>query len=192
MLKKELVSTILLFGVSTSLCAEEANDSKYYAGIKGAYSDFSSIDWKVIGSGSWEVEDTAGYGLYSGYKLTDRWAVEIEYLNFETETKDNEFHACSSTTFTCVLSKADYESDTYSVYAAYRTSGDVYFKGRLGYSYQESEFSKSFYNLPTAYESSVSGSVGIGINMQNISIETEYTYSTEFLSHLSVGVALNF
>ena len=172
------------------MSAESAqDDSKFYAGLKGAYSYFSSIDWKMIGSGSWEVEDTAGYGFYIGYKLSDSWAVEFEYLNFETETKDPVFNACNNT---CYVSKADYESDSYSIYGAYRTAGKVYFKGRLGYSYQESEFSKSSYGLPTSYESGAAGSIGVGVKFSSISVETGYTYSTEYLSHLSVGAILSF
>ncbi len=193
MFNKGLISAITILSVSLNvMAAETADESKFYAGLKGAYSDFSSIDWKMTGSGSWKVEDTAGYGLYAGYKLSNSWAVELEYLNFETETKEPEFNACNSNTFTCYVSKADYESDSYSIYGAYRTLGKLYFKSRLGYTYQESEFSKSSYGLPTAYESSISGSIGAGFIINNISIEAEYTYSTEYLSHLSAGVLFNF
>lgn len=193
MFNKELISAIAMLSVSVNVTATETvNGSRFYAGLKGAYSDFSSIDWKMTGSGSWKVEDTAGYGLYAGYKLSDSWAIELEYLNFETETKEPQFNACNSNTFTCYVSKADYESDSYSIYGAYRTLGKLYFKGRLGYSYQESEFSKSSYGLPTAYESDISGSIGAGFKIKKIFVEAEYTYSTEYLSHLSAGVLFNF
>ena len=192
-LKREAIFAVSILTASLNTWSGPAEgNSKLYAGLKGAYSDFSSIDWKMDVSGSWEVEDTAGYGLYAGYKLFASWAIEFEYLNFETETKDVVFNVYNPATNMGDVSKADYQSNSYSIYGVYRTPGKVYFKGRLGYSYQESEFSKSSYNLPTTYESGMSGSLGVGTKFKKLAIEVEYTYSTEYLSHLSVGALISF
>ncbi|NRB40441.1 MAG: porin family protein [Pseudomonadales bacterium] len=173
-----------------------AEDSKFYAGLKGGYSSFSGIAWEQIGSGTWEVDDSAGFGLLAGYNLLDELAIEIDIMHFSSKTKDNPAALCDLVNgqSVCTSPRLDYSSNTYSIYAAYKTQGDIFFKGRLGYAYQQHEFStsKGSYGLPEPSESSLSGSIGVGANYKKMTFEGSYTYVTDEVGYSSLGILYNF
>jgi hypothetical protein len=197
MYKTGLFTAALLTALSTDAFSSEIDSSiGVYLGLKGGYSIFSKVDWSqdCCGKDSWEVSDTTGYGLYAGYKINSNLAVEIEYMNFDSKTTEDQLNAYDPATDTWYTAKSDYESDSYSVYGTYRTTGKIFFKGRLGFTYQEQAFSSNLgnYNLPTVYESGLSGSIGIGTNVQKFTIEADYTYASESLSFYSAGILFNF
>lgn len=168
------------------------SDQYFYAGLKGAHSDFSGIEVNLSGRSFWQVDDSLGYGVYSGYSFTELWAIELEYLRFETETNEYPIKYCDRATLLCIPAEADYEASSYSVYGVYRTTGKIFFKWRLGYSYQESQTEVFGHDLDTRYANELSASIGGGIRFDGFNVEAEYTYSADSLRHLSIGISLCF
>ena len=129
-----------------------------------------------------EFEDADSVGLVAGYKIYDNAsgsvAIEGEYTN------------SSSADINGIPGKWDI--DTLAVYLAYRSSGDLYFKGKIGY--LDEDISASAFG--TSISGSDSGlSVGVGGGWKigtKSALELEYTMIEEDVNFLSLGVNFSF
>ncbi len=131
-----------------------------------------------------EFEDADSAGLVVGYKISDSasgsLAVEGEYTN-------------SSTADITVLGvTGKWDIDTLAVYLAYRSGGDLYLKGKVGY--LDEDINANIVGV--SISGSDSGlSVGIGGGWKigkKSALELEYTIIEEDANFLSLGVNFSF
>lgn len=181
-----LLITTLLF--TTLLQAKDT-----YVGAKIGYSQYSNLKDSFYNSDfNWALDDGAIYGLMISLPVTKNLSFDVEYITSETQTKDIEINDCSSGF--CIPSKADIDSDIYNSYITYKTSGKIYFLGRLGITYQEHEMSGPHFNskFKTVYETGPAASIGAGYNMGKINIELEYNRTSESFGYIGSNLIYRF
>lgn len=165
-LQKVLVA--LSVGSLMSVSAQAAINyaGQPYAGVKiGQYSPD-------------EVEDDAfSYGVYGGYKFTNQFGIEAEYLT----TSDAD-------AFEDEVEKNEYSADVYGLYATYDyafPNTALYAKGRLGVAKNEIDVdyndkiisSDSDSDSRSFSDTGVAGGLGLGYNITPMaSIEAMYNF----------------
>lgn len=163
----------LCAGLTFSATAQAA-DSPLYLGLKAGkvMIDISAYD------------DANSTGLVLGYKISDNadgsLAVEGEYTK-------------SSTADITVLGiKGEWDVDTLAVYLAYRSGGDLYFKGKVGYLNEDINVNIVGATI-SGSDSGMSYGVGGGWKLgKKAALELEYTVIEEDANFVSLGVNFNF
>ncbi|MDP5208622.1 porin family protein [Microbulbifer sp. 2205BS26-8] len=113
-------------------------------------------------------------GIRAGYTWNSGWGIEAELTGSMTDGD--------------ILDR-DFSISTQAVYATYRTQGDIYFKGRLGYLNEEVDVEY----FGDASDSGASVGVGVGFTLaENISFETEYTLIEEEVDYWSGSLVVRF
>jgi Outer membrane protein beta-barrel domain len=131
-----------------------------------------------------EYEDVSTAGLVVGYKLFDNQAgsvaVEGEYTN-------------SSTGDITVLGvTGQWDIDTWALYAAYRTPGNLYAKAKAGVLHEKINVNIVGAGI-SGSDSGLSLGVGGGLRLgRNAALELEYTIVEQDVNFASLGVNLNF
>ena len=163
-LQKVLVA--LSVGSLMSVSAQAAINyaGQPYAGVKiGQYSPD-------------EVEDDAfSYGVYGGYKFTNQFGIEAEYLTTsDADAFEDEFE------------KNEYSADVYGLYATYDyafPNTALYAKGRLGVAKNEIDVDyndkiiSSDSDSRSFSDTGVAGGLGLGYNITPMaSIEAMYNF----------------
>jgi hypothetical protein len=110
---KKIILLIFCLAFSSTLYAAESSDIYIGASYNNVAIDFSKAS----------VEDTAGIGLVFGIDFGKNLAFEAEYIN--SGKADMDYTVGS-------IEKAKIQIRSLAVYAVFRTSGKVYFKGRAG------------------------------------------------------------
>ncbi|ROR94944.1 outer membrane protein with beta-barrel domain [Sinobacterium caligoides] len=180
--------------IATPSFADE-NSSGLYLGLKANYSQYENLKLeRHFDENSWPLVNTQGVGLLVGYQFTDYLSAEVEYAEFDTETKNDEVNDCLNIALPCTTAPALVESRSYAAYIAYRGLGKYYLKGKIGYQYTENEviFERSDVTLDTVYQVSLVSGVGAGLRLNNVSLEAEYTYSSRSVSYVSAGAFYHF
>lgn len=112
------------------------------------------------------------YGIYGGYKMTNNFGIEAEFLGTGDEDSYED-----------VISKEEYSAKTYGLYGTYDyvfPTTNLYAKGRLGIAKNEVEVKDTF-KLTGATEefklseTGVAGGLGLGYNITPMaSVEAMY------------------
>ncbi len=117
-------------------------------------------------------------GVRGGYEWSTGWGVEGELTTSVSDGKAN----------LGFYGTYDYSVDTYAVYATYRTHGDIYFKGRLGFLDEEVDAGPVDHG-----DSGVSGGAGVGFDLGNdIDVQLEYTRIEKDLNLWSGSLVVRF
>ena len=121
-------------------------------------------------------------GVLVGYQFHNGFAIEAEYTA-----------ALAAGDATILGMTGDWDVKTFAVYGAFRSSGPLYFKGKLGYLNEDISI-----NIPgiASAEGSDSGlSVGVGIGWRVVdaaSLEFEYTLVEQDIDSFSLGCNFHF
>lgn len=92
-----------------------------------------------------------------------------------------------------VTGGGDWDADTLAVFGTYRSAGDLYFKGKLGYLDQDIKQAGSTAAIPNADGSGFAYGLGGGWRMDRASsLELEYTVASDELTFISVGYKRHF
>lgn len=117
-------------------------------------------------------------GVRGGYEWPNRWGVEGEITKSISDGKAD----------LGVFGKFNYSLDTYAAYATYRTDGDVYFKGRLGFLDEEVDAGPV-----DGGDSGLSGGAGVGVKLRsNLEVQFEYTFIEKDVNFWSGSVIVRF
>lgn len=169
---KKLISALCLgIGLSGPVMAAE---SPWYAGIKAGT---MSVDVSAY-------EDATSMGLILGYRLSDNssgsLAVEGEYTNSSSEN------------ITVLGISGKWDVDTLAVYLAYRTGGDLYFKGKIGYLNEDVNVNIAGASI-SGSDSGASYGIGGGWKFgKTNAVELEYTIIETDVDFISLGVNFGF
>ena len=168
-------SLILSLSLVMSFAAPAmAADNPLYLGLKGG---------KMMVDVS-EFDDTSTAGIVLGYKLLDKQggslAIEGEYTN-------------SSTADINVLNvTGQWDIDTWAVYAAYRTPGNLYLKAKAGVLHEKINASSVGASI-SGSDTGLSAGIGAGWRVgKKAALEFEYTVIEQDVNFVSLGVIINF
>jgi hypothetical protein len=132
-----------------------------------------------------EFEDATSSGLvFVGYKFSNNpggsLAIEGEYTNSSSEN------------ITILGTTGKWDIDTIAVYVAYRTGGDLYFKGKAGYLHEDVSANIAGASI-SGSDSGLSLGIGAGLKIgKSNALELEYTIVEEDVSFLSLGFNFGF
>lgn len=82
----------------------------------------------------------------------------------------------------------DLDFDTFAFYGVYRSAGEVYFKGKLGFLRENVDID----GIVSEDDSGLSLGLGVGTRVDNLSFEAEFTIIEEDVNYLSVGANVHF
>lgn len=149
--------------------AEGADATGPYAGIS-----FNNDSVSVSGV---DVDDATAAGLLLGYRFAESVAIELATGGGEHDF--TAFPGCSM------------EVSTVAVYGAFRTAGNVYFKGKLGMLNEELT-STGLCGGVTGDDTGMSYGLGGGVNFGKAAFELEYTQIEADVGRLSGTLLVNF
>jgi len=151
-----------------------AEGNPFYVGLKGG---------KMMVSPS-EFQDATSTGLVLGFKLSDTASGSLAI--------EGEFTNSSSETLTVLGTSGTWDIDTTAVYLAYRTGGDAYFKGKMGYLDEKVNASIAGASI-SGSDSGLSFGIGGGWKIgKSTSLELEYTIIEQDVNFVSVGFNFGF
>lgn len=118
-------------------------------------------------------------GLLLGWRIQDQFAVE---------------GVIASTKHDVVGTPCTLNNDTVGIYGAFRSTGNVYFKGRLGFLSEDisTEGAAICAAAETVSDSGMSLGVGGGYRFGKVAFEVEYTIIEADVSRLSLSGMVNF
>ena len=107
----------------------------------------------------------AAFGAGIGYAFSDAWSAELEFVTGSAKTT---FSGPGGTV------SADIDVGTFAAYAAWRSSGQIYFSGRLGV--RRSDVSSDVEGAPDDSDTGASFGAGLGYRLaERLSVEATYT-----------------
>ena len=165
---KNILAIALLSSVSTLSLAESDTANRVHAGVKlgGAISGLDDFD------------NGNAFGFQLGFNFNNNFSAEFEY------TKSN------------LDGPFDVELDTssFGVYGTYRSSGQVYFLGKVGFIDLDITFeSEQFSTSVSESETGLSYGIGGGYKItDSLGVEAEYTILDADLSTLGIVARYTF
>lgn len=154
-----LISATVAFSTSATARVSFSNIGPYI-GVKAGSVTMSNAAY----------DEVTNAGIFGGYQLFSWFALEAEYTH--NLNKGNiEFYAADG----------EYSLNTFAIYATFKTTRRVYYKGRIGLSSQlvEQKIEQKYFTLkddPNVDYSGLSLSSGIGLNLPNsLALEAEAT-----------------
>ena len=184
-------AVVLGFALATSLnCA--AAEPRFYLGFRGGNTFFSHSSSTSSTYSEDPVANNTGFGFYGGLNLVSGLAIELEYNKFDSHTE--KIFVCEGLypNQTCRNQTYDVSIDTYSAYATYRTAGDIYFKARAGYAYEDIHSNSIFELSHNKSNEGFSFSLGTGINLGAADFELQETYFESDIRYTSLGMHFKF
>lgn len=172
-MQAKILLSVLCLGIGLS-GATLAADNPFYIGLKAGK---LMIDVP-------EYVDANSTGFVVGYRIFDNasgsFAVEGEYTK---STQEN-------ITVSNVTGKWD--MDTLAVYFAYRSGGDLYLKGKIGYLNEDVNVSIAGASI-SGSDNGLSAGIGGGWKFgKKAALELEYTIIEQDANFISVGVNFSF
>ncbi len=164
-----VVMSVLFF-----LPSAKAADSSWYVGLKAGQMmvDLDGLD------------DATNGGVLVGYSFGD-FAIEAEYTTTLSEGD-----------VTILGVPGEWDINTFAVYGVYRSSGNIYFKGKVGFLNEDVSINVNAFGTPiSAAGSDSSASLGVGVGWRipdSNSLELEYTIVEEDIDFLSLGYNYHF
>lgn len=170
-MKNKLMACVLCLGIGFSGPALAAG-GPFYLGLK-----VGSMMVDVSG-----FDDASAVGFVAGYKFFDNAGGSVAI--------EGEYNDSSSADIKGFPAKWDIR--TVAVYLAYRSAGDLYFKGKAGY-LDEKVTASGFGTTISGSDSGLSVGVGGGWKMgKQAALELEFTIIEEDVNYLSLGVIFSF
>ncbi|GAB2887737.1 outer membrane beta-barrel protein [Microbulbifer echini] len=118
-------------------------------------------------------------GIRAGYSWNSGWGLETELTNSVVEGEFN-YHYWGA---------ENYSLATQAIYATYRSEGDIYLKGRLGYLREELEID----HFGEYSDSGASAGIGAGFKLtERVLFETEYTFIESDVDYWSGSLVVRF
>lgn len=118
----------LLAAVAASPLTSYANDmsGKFSGGIKlGMFlvDSAAADDFEDATGVSVDIDNGLGFGLHGDYMIRDNWYVDVEFTSVSVDT-----------TFSSGMGEVSDDIDirSFAVYGAYRSTGQLYYLGKLG------------------------------------------------------------
>ena len=151
-----------------------AAGNPFYVGVKGGT---MMVDLS-------EYDDASSLGVLLGYRITDdssgSVAVEAEFTN------------SSSSDITVLGKTGNWDINTFAGYLTYRTPGNLYLKGKIGFLNEDINVNIVGANI-SGSDSGLSIGVGGGWKLgTNAALELEYTVIEQDINFLSLGVNFSF
>jgi hypothetical protein len=174
MKKHGLLLAGALAGCLTYTTAATAQDAPFYLGVKvgSMDADFSGFDRAV------------NIGVNVGYELMrdSRGALAVEG-EYTTTASDGE-----------ISGGGEWDVDTLAAYAVYRTTGDLYVKGKAGYLNQDIKGTGAgATRITSSDDSGFAYGIGAGWRLdRKSSLEVEYTAASDELNFISLGYVTRF
>lgn len=135
----------------------------------------------VAGVMSTDIEGDSPFngGFRIGYCGASGWGIEGEFTGSIVEGELDTYW----------YGEQDYSISTAALYGTYRSHGDLYFKGRLGYLNEKVDFD----GFGSASDSGASAGLGFGFKVsENATMEAEYTLVEEDVNFWSGSVVFRF
>jgi outer membrane immunogenic protein len=178
-MRKILLLTASLISSANALSAETTDTY-----IGASYNSFS-IDFN-----SAIVDDTEGPGLLVGLEFGENWAFEAEYLNSGKADMDYQLGA---------IDTAKIKVQSLAVYGAYRSSGQLYLKGRVGIvsnnvDITDIQCSGSFC-INSLFDDGAGFALGLGggfVISEGLKIEAEYKLLNKDIRNAGAGLIVAF
>lgn len=161
-MKKLIAMGVLGFAIAATAHAEDSanNNSGFYLG--GGFASLSSD----------APSDPDNYFIQAGYGFGNGWAAEVSYTDSYSDADLGTFE------FEGIDINMKLSASALAAYAVYRSSGDLYFKGKLGYIDAEMEVTGSAMGesaSESASETDFAYGVGGGYSFGAHAFELEYT-----------------
>ncbi|GAB2509147.1 porin family protein [Microbulbifer agarilyticus] len=155
----------------------------------------------LIGSSAVQAQDSTGEGFFGpvaglmsvdvdgdnpfnagfrgGYTWNSGWGIEAELTR---SLSDGAYY------------DVDYSINTFGVYGTYRSAGQLYFKGKLGYLSETVNFDESYWSdSHKESDTGLSAGAGLGFHMaRNAYVEAEYTLIEEDVDFFSASLVFRF
>lgn len=172
--RRNVIITSLLIAASMSGVSTQsvADVPGFSASVKGgqarvsAFDDFDGIS----------VEEGNAFGVTLGYSFAPNMTAELEYVAGAAEITGN-------------LRSLDVDVTTLALYAAFRSSGPLYFIGRLGYVSLELAAEE----LPDTDDTGLSYGLGGGYQLTpSLGLEVDYTVVEEDTDWLMLSARFKF
>jgi len=155
LLKKAAATGLTAFTLLTFSASSFAEEGAFSAGFK-----FGNMDPD-------EVSSETAMGFQLGYGITDNITAEFEFLRAEFDT---------------IL--GDRDLDSKAIYATYRTDGELYLVGKVGY---------ASLDIASESESGLSFGIGGGYSVNDsFDVEVEYTILEDDVNFLGLTAKYNF
>lgn len=159
----------------------DAADEKWYAGVKGGLMLIDNLD---VGAGTTvDADNGLNGGLFVGYQwgLGGAGSIAVE----------GEFSTALSAGDMTITGPGgsitgEWEVQTLAIYAAYRSAGDLYFKGKIGFLDEDVDLTLGG-TTTNASDTGMSLGLGAGWNIGTGGIEAEYTIIEEDVSFFSIA-----
>lgn len=166
----KILLSVLILGVGFSGGAL-AEDSPWYVGMQ----------WGQMRVNLSDFSNAYAVGATLGYKLNQSFAVEGGFSS-TGQDGDLKVQGVSGT----------WSLNTRALYAVYRSSGNLYFKGKVGYLRERADVSIVGTSLSA---SDSGGSYGLGVGWrpgEKLTLELEYTRVEQDVSFVGLGVNFGF
>lgn len=151
-----------------------AAGNPFYVGVKGGT---MMVDLS-------EYDNASSAGVLLGYRITDDTSGSVAV--------EAEFTDSSSADITVLGMTGKWDINTFAGYLAYRSPGDLYFKGKIGYLNEDLNVNIVGANI-SGSDSGLSIGVGGGFKLgTNVALEAEYTVIEQDVNFLSLGVNFSF
>jgi hypothetical protein len=159
---------LALSASSAVVAADEATG--FYAGL-AANND--TLDLSVA-----EVEDATSIGLLLGYRFAENVGIELATGGGEHEI--------------VIIPGCAIDISTAAIYGAFRTTGKVYLKGKMGLLSEDVTSTAGCPVNAAASDTGMSYGLGGGVRMGKAAFEVEYTLIEADVSRLSGALLINF
>ncbi|WP_444900950.1 outer membrane beta-barrel protein [Microbulbifer sp. SSSA007] len=117
-------------------------------------------------------------GIRAGYTSNSGWGIEVELTDSLVEGEYDYYWG-----------DENYSLATQALYATYRTQGDIYMKGRLGYLHEELDVDY----FGEYSDSGASAGIGAGFKLsEKVIFETEYTFIEADVDYWSGSLIVRF
>lgn len=163
---KKLIATALLGAGLLAGTAQAEQVGGLYVGITGGVDKIDVDDLPGV-----DFDDGDVVGVLAGMRFANGLAIELAGAQSEADTS-----------LGCQL-----DLDTLALYGAWRSSGTVYFKARVGLLKEEADLCGA-----SEDDSGLSLGAGAGVRFGMVAVEAEYTVVEEDVGRAAVNVVVNF
>ena len=171
-LRRALIALAALTPLATEALADPGDVS---LGLKFGQTVVSDFEDDPVLS-QVDVEGESAFGLNASYQLTPGLHIDLELVR-------------GGSTFSMPGLSLDVDIDTTAVYAAYRSQGDLYLAGRIGYLRQTLDSDE----IGKASESGSSLGFGAGYRVSpRVAVEVDYTLVEEDIDWLMASLRYRF
>ena len=173
MKKQWILPVALVTTMGSTAVYADRNEGFYVGGQLGTPDIDVDIDDLDV-----DADENESIGLVLGANLGQGWALEFVHTEFDGDLEVND-------------NDGDFDTDSNAIYGVYRSEGQIYFKGKAGLSYIDTE-GKSAAARQSHSDTDLSAGLGVGLDLSPVTIEAEYTYLAEDIDLYTIGVNVHF